>query len=42
MVGKHDNNFFPYNTSLIIVDIVNLVKNDELNISNDISTSVEH
>src|SRR5690242_5845250 len=42
MLRKHDDNLLPYHTSLQVVHIMNFIENDVFNISNKISSTIEH
>jgi hypothetical protein len=38
VVGKHDDDLFPYNTALQVVDVVYFVEDDPLDVSNKIGS----
>ena len=42
MLRAENDDFLPNHTTLLIVDVVNLVKDDEFDVANQVSTSVEH
>ena len=42
VVGKHDDNFFPYYTSLGVVNVMHLIKDNPLDIPDKVSAAVEH
>lgn len=39
---QHDDDFFPDNATLIVIDVVGFIKDDALYITNDISSTVQH
>ena len=41
MFRKHDDSFFPDNTSFLIINIMNFIKNNPLNIPDHFSTSIQ-
>ena len=42
MVGKHDDHFFPNNTTVDIVHVMNLVENHKFDISYQVGSSIQH
>lgn len=42
VLGQHDNDLLPHNTTLGIVHVVHLVKNDKLDIADEVRSLVEH
>ncbi len=42
MCWQHDDDLFPDHATLKVVDVMYLVKDDKLDISNEISSAVEH
>jgi hypothetical protein len=41
MFWQHNNSFFPNNTSLLVVDVMYLIKNDPLNIPDHLCAAIE-